>query len=90
MFPNLLQATREYWRKLDELELAYQQGKISLDEVDVRVAELMAELAIERLATFTYFYCICQNWLTVQRQTVIGLAILAIITNGWVLSNLSS
>ena len=90
MFPNLFQATTEYWRKLDELELAYKKGRISLEEVDVRVAELIAELAVERRATFTYFYRICRHWLTTQRQTVIGLVMLAIITYGWVLSNLSS
>ena len=55
MFPNLLEATKEYWRKLDELEAAYQQGEIPLEEVDARVTELMAELAQERRAAFTYF-----------------------------------
>ncbi|NRB07949.1 MAG: hypothetical protein HRU34_12600 [Richelia sp.] len=90
MFPNLFQATTEYWRKLDELELAYQQGKISLEEVDVRVAYLIAELAIERRATFTYFYRICQHWLTTQRRTVISLVLLGLLTYIWVLSNLYS
>ncbi len=28
MFPNLIEATKEYWRQLDELEAAYQQGQI--------------------------------------------------------------
>ncbi len=32
MFPNLIEATKEYWRKLDELEAAYQQGEIPLEE----------------------------------------------------------
>ena len=55
MFPNLIQATKEYWHKLDQLEAAYQQGEISLEEVDSKVAKLIAELAEERRATFTYF-----------------------------------
>ncbi len=46
MFPNLFQATFDYWRKLDELEAAYQKGEIPLKEVDARVADLMAELAL--------------------------------------------
>jgi hypothetical protein len=36
MFPNLLEATKEYWRKLDRLEAAYPQGEIPLEEVVVR------------------------------------------------------
>ena len=45
MFPNLFEATKTYWRKLDELEAAYQQGKVSTEVVNATVAELMAELA---------------------------------------------
>ena len=47
MFPNLLEATREYWRKLDELETAYKQGRISIEEVDASVNVLMEELGRE-------------------------------------------
>jgi hypothetical protein len=32
MFFNLLQVTKEYWRQLDELKIAYQQGEITLEE----------------------------------------------------------
>ena len=88
MFPNLIEATKEYWRKLDELEGAYQQGQISLKEVDAKVAELMRELAIERRAAFTYLWHGCQHWLTAQREILIGLAILALVTYSWVLTNL--
>ena len=89
MFSNLLQATKEYWRKLDELEVAYQQGEIPLEEVDARVAELIAELAQERRAAFTYFWHGWQHWLTTQRETIIGLAILALVTYAWVLTSLN-
>ena len=90
MFPNLLQATRKYWHQLDELEAAYQQGEISLEEVDARVAELMAQLSIERRAAFAHFWHSCQHWLTTQRETVIGLAILALVTYAWALTSLIS
>ncbi len=90
MFPNLLEATKEYWRKLDELEAAYQQGEISLEEVDARVAELMTELAIERRAAFTYFWHGTQQMLSAQRETLIGLAILALVTYAWALTSLIS
>jgi len=90
MFPNLLEATKEYWRKLDELEIAYQQGTISLEEVDARVAQLIAELAVERRAAFTYFRYSCENWLKTQKETLIGLTILALVTYAWVLTSLTS
>ncbi|MDJ0677754.1 MAG: hypothetical protein QNJ36_20620 [Calothrix sp. MO_167.B42] len=90
MFPNLFEATKEYWRKLDELEVAYQQGKIPLEEVDTRVAELIAELATERRATFTYFRQSFQHWLTTQKETLIGLVILIIVTYAWVLRSITS
>ncbi len=87
MFPNLIEATKEYWRKLDELEAAYQQGEIPLEEVDAKVAELMAELAIERRAALTYLWQGWQHWLTTQRETFIGLAIVAVVTYAWVLTS---
>ena len=87
MFPNLLEATKEYWRQLDELEAAYQQGEIPLEEVDALVAELMTELARERRAAFAYFWHGWQHWLMRQRETLIGLAILALVTYAWVLTS---
>jgi hypothetical protein len=90
MFPNLLEATKEYWRKLDELEAAYQQGQIPLKEVDAKVAELMAELSEERRAAFSYFWHGWQHWLTTQRETLVGLAILSLVTYAWVLTSFNS
>ncbi len=90
MLPNLLEATQEYWRKLDELETAYQRGKISIEEVDAEVASVMAELNQKRRAALTYFLQGCQHWLAAQRETLIGLAVLGIITYAWVLVKLSS
>ena len=88
MFPNLLEATKEYWRQLDELEAAYQQGEIPLEEVDARVAELMAELAIERRAALTCLWHGLQHWLTTQKkETLISLAILALVTYAWALTS---
>ncbi|MGB5710478.1 MAG: hypothetical protein WBM44_06170 [Waterburya sp.] len=86
MFPNLFQATKEYWRQLDELEIAYQQGEISLEQVDDRVTDLMAELGQERRAAFNHFWQVCQLILTKQREAVIGLAILALVTYTWALT----
>jgi hypothetical protein len=87
MLPNLFEATKEYWRKLDELEAAYQQGEIPLEEVDARVAELMAELAQERRVALSYFWHGWQHWLTTQKETLVGLAILALVTYAWALTS---
>ena len=88
MFPNLFQATQEYWRKLDELEKSYQQGKIPLKEVDARVAELMAELAQERRAAFAFLWHSCQHLVTTQSETLMGLAIVILLVYVWLLNNL--
>ena len=85
MFPNLFNATQEYWRKLDQLESAYQQDKISVEEVNLRVSELMAELARERRSTFNYMRYISQNWLAEQKSTLIGIGILVFATYAWIL-----
>lgn len=87
MFPNLLEATKEYWRQLDDLEMAYQQGKLSLEEVDVKVADLMAELAQERRAAFTFFWRSWRHWLTFQKETLINLAVLGLLAYFWALTS---
>lgn len=87
MFPNLLQATKEYWRQLDELEVAYQQGEILLEQVDARVADLMAELAIERRTAFNHFWRGCLHWMTTQKETVVGLVVLVLVTYAWALTS---
>ena len=87
MFPNLLNATQEYWRKLDELESAYQQDQVSREEVDRRVSELMAELGQERRSTFNYMREISQNWLAEQKSNLIGISILVFAIYGWIVIN---
>ncbi len=84
MFPNLFNATQEYWRKLDELESAYQQDQVSREEVDRRVSELMAELGQERRSTFNYMREISQNWLAEQKSNLIGISILVFAISGWI------
>lgn len=85
MIPNLFQATQEYWRKLDELEAAYKQGKITIKEVDERVAELMSELGQERRAAFDFLWHSGRHLLTTE--TIIGLTILTSVTYAWIVSN---
>ncbi|MFE1746570.1 hypothetical protein [Coleofasciculus sp. H7-2] len=79
MMPNLWEATKEYWRKLDELEAAYQKGEVSIEQVDAKVQLLMAQLGRERRATFAYvFYSLRRLW-DEQRETIVGVAILGVL-----------
>ena len=83
MLPNLVAATHDYWKKLDRLEAAYQNGEVSLEEVDARVAELMTELAAERRATFRLFGQSFWYWLNSQREVVVGIVVAVIAIYLW-------
>jgi hypothetical protein len=87
MFPNLFTATQDYWRKLDELEVAYQRGEVSLEKVDAQVKMLMEELGEQRRMTFNFFKQQCQNWLTSQKETIMGLLLLGLIFYAWLWFN---
>jgi hypothetical protein len=89
MLPNLLEATQEYWRELDKLEIAYQQGEITIEEVDREVSYLMAELGQKRRVALTYFFKSWQHLLEQQKESLIGLATLIIITYAWLSVNLN-
>lgn len=88
MLINLQEATQEYWQKLDKLESAYEEGKISIKEVDAEVASLMAEMGKKRRTAINDFLQIAQMWLIQQRETLIGLVILGTISYLWLFSNI--
>lgn len=81
---NLLEATREYWRKLDELDAAYQKGEVSIEEVDARVQSLMAELGRSRRESKFYVLSIWNRLWEEQRETIMGISLLGILTYAWV------
>lgn len=83
MVPHLLEATNDYWRKLNALEAAYQQGEVSLEEVDTRVKELMAELGRERRAAFSVVWqSLSQVW-NQQQDVIVGVAMIGMLTYAW-------
>jgi archaellum component FlaC len=84
MIPNLLEATNEYWRKLNELETAYQRGEVSLEEVDARVVILMAELGQERRAAVRFLMDNVSRVWHEQRELVVGLGLVGVLTYVWV------
>jgi hypothetical protein len=83
MLPNLLNATHTYWHKLNELEASYQRGEVSLEEVDVRVRELMVELSQERRATIRFLMDGLNRIWREQREMVVGLGVIGILTYAW-------
>ena len=83
MFPNLLEDTKEYWCKLNELEAAYQRGEVSIEEVDGQVKTLMTELGKSRQAALNYVLNSFYHLLNEQKETIIGIAILGVISYTW-------
>jgi hypothetical protein len=83
MIPNLLADTKDYWRKLDDLEAAYQKGEVSIEEVDAKVKLLMTELGRSRKQALTYFVSSFRAKWSQQPEIIVGVAVLGIITYAW-------
>ncbi|MBD1908033.1 hypothetical protein H6F66_04760 [Trichocoleus sp. FACHB-6] len=80
---DLLEDTRDYWRKLDELEAAYKKGEVSLQEVDAKVKLLMTELGRSRKQALSYFVSSFRAKWSQQPEIIVGVAVLGIITYAW-------
>lgn len=85
MIPDLMEATRDYWHKLDELEAAYQRGEVSVTEVNARVKELMTDLSRSRRESFAYLFSGLRRLWNEQREAIVGVAGLSVLTYGWLL-----
>ena len=86
MLINLQEETQEYWRELDKLENAYNEGKISIEEVDAEVHFLMAEMGRKRRRAINDFWQILKIWLTQQKEMLISLTILGTIVYLWLVT----
>jgi|688.fasta_scaffold04232_17 hypothetical protein len=87
MFFDLMEATRAYWRQLDELEAAHGRDELSLEQVDTRVKELMLELGQARRQALTEVWAIGQGFWRRQRETVAGVAVIGALTYVWLVFN---
>lgn len=85
MIPDLMEATRDYWRKLDELEAAYQRGDVSIAEVNAKVRKLMTDLSRSRRESFAYLFSGIRRVWNEQREAIVGVAGLSVLTYGWLL-----
>ncbi len=85
MIPDLMEATRDYWRELDELEAAYQRGDVSISEVNAKVRKLMTDLSRSRRESFAYLFSGIRRLWNEQREAIVGVAGLSVLTYGWLL-----
>lgn len=87
MFPDLIGATRAYWRKLDEVEAAYRRDELTLEEVNIRVRDLMAELGQTRQQTLREAWAILQTFMQQQGEALAGVAAIGILAYVWLTLN---
>ncbi|MGK7940284.1 MAG: hypothetical protein AB4062_09080 [Crocosphaera sp.] len=86
MFPNLFEATTEYWRQLDDIETRYNRGELSLEEVDREVEILMKQLGQKRRETLRYFRDSLSHWISIHTEFLIGFMILLVAVYSWILA----
>ena len=83
MFPDLIGATRDYWRKLDEVEVAYKRNELTPAEVDAEVKALMAELGQTRRRALRDLWATAQVFLQQQGEAVAGVAVVGVLAYAW-------
>jgi len=84
MIPNLLEATKEYWRNLNELDAEYQRGEVSLEEANARVARLDVELGQERRGSLRFSVDNVSRIWHEQKELVVGLGMVGALTYAWI------
>jgi hypothetical protein len=87
MFPDLIDATRDYWRKLDAVEAAYKRNELTLSEVDAEVNALMAELGQTRRRVLRDTWAATQVVIQPQRDVIAGVAALGVLAYVWLTLN---
>jgi ElaB/YqjD/DUF883 family membrane-anchored ribosome-binding protein len=87
MFPNLFHATQEYWYKLDQIEKAYYQNELTLEEVNAEVEKLMQELGQQRKDAYSFFRQQFSHFLTQYKEFVLGVAFAVLAIYFWQFSN---
>jgi len=80
---DLLQATRDYWKKLDEVEAAYKRSELSVPQVDARVHHLMAELGATRRQAFKDLWASAQVTISQQREAIATVPAIGLLAYLW-------
>ncbi|MDJ0731841.1 MAG: hypothetical protein QNJ33_17815 [Crocosphaera sp.] len=86
MFPNLFEATNEYWRQLDEIEYRYQQGELSIEEVDREVEILMKQLGQKRRESLRFLRDTVSHWISTHTELLIGFLFVLVVAYSWMLT----
>ncbi len=86
MFPNLFEATNEYWRQLDEIESRYQRGELSIEEVDREVEILMKQLGQKRRESLLLFKNSLSHWISTHTELLIGFLFVLVVAYSWMLT----
>ena len=86
MFTDLTEATRDYWKKLDEVEAAYKRDDMTLQEVDAEVQRLMTELGNARRRALRDVWATFQVFVRQQREAIAGTAAIAALAYLWLVN----
>ncbi|EAZ92939.1 hypothetical protein [Crocosphaera chwakensis] len=86
MFPNLFEATKEYWQQLDEIESRYKQGKLSIEEVDREVETLMKQLGRKRKETLLFLTETFSHWVSSNTELLVTLVLVLTVVYSWMLT----
>lgn len=83
MLPDLIGATRDYWRQLDAVEAAYRRGELTPDQVNAQVKALMADLGKTRRQLLRDSWAILQNFGRQQGDALAGITALGALAYVW-------
>ena len=83
MLPDLISATRDYWRKLDAVEAAYRRHELTAAEVNAEVKALMVELGQTRRQMLRDSWAIAQTFARQQGEALAGVAALGVLAYVW-------
>jgi hypothetical protein len=83
MLPDLIGATRDYWRKLDAVEAAYRRHELTAAEVNAEVKALMVELGQTRRQMLRDSWAIVQTFARQQGDALAGVAALGVLAYVW-------
>jgi hypothetical protein len=83
MLPDLIGATRDYWRKLDAVEASYRRNELTAAEVNTQVKALMVELGQTRRQMLRDSWAIAQTFARQQGDALAGMAALGVLAYVW-------
>jgi len=87
MLPDLIGATRDYWRKLGEVEAAYYRDELTIEEVNAEVKALMVELGQTRRQLLRDTWALAQTFVNQQGEALAGVAALGVLAYVWLVAN---